>query len=207
MMKIRKKEAMFFHYFSEMVDMANEAAVELENMLMDYTNVDEKINKISQIEHNCDQQVHMIIEKLNQSFITPIDREDIFLIVKHLDNIVDYIEESAHRFVIFNVKEIKPGSIEIAKIITKSTEDLKKLFNELINMKVNSNLNDAIISINNLENQGDHIYREELTKLFANEENPIDIIRWQGIYTYLERALDSCEDVANAIEGVVMKHA
>lgn len=207
MIKIRKNEAQFFHHFSEMVEMAGNAAKELENLLTDYTDIGEKIKRISKIEHECDQLVHMIFQKINKAFITPIDREDIFLIVKHLDNIVDHIEESAHRFVICNVKEIRPGSIEIAKIISKSIEGLKMLFAEIINMKVSSNLYDAIISVNNLENEGDHIYREELTKLFSNDENPLDIIVWQGIFNQLERALDSCEDVANAVEGVVMKHA
>jgi len=207
MIKITKKEAVFFRYFSEMIEMTHTASVALENLMNDYTDVQSKIKAISEIEHSCDLHVHTVMKTLNAAFITPIDREDIFLIAKEIDNIIDHIEETAHRFVIYNVKEVKPESKELAHLITVSIVQLKIIFDELIKMKHNGSMFAAIIEVNKLENQGDDIYRDELTKLFKEEENPVDVIRWQGILSYLEKALDACEDVANIVEGVVMKHA
>ena len=207
MLRVTKKEAVFFTYFSEMINMAYESSRALEDLMTNFTDISNKIKAISEIEHACDIHVHKILKQLNATFITPIDREDIYLIAKELDNIVDNIEETAHRFVIFNVKEIKPESIEVSKIITQSISHLQKLLAELVYMKASDTMLKEIIEVNRLENQGDVIYRDELTKLFATETDAINVIRWQGIYSYLEKALDACEDVANIIEGVVMKHA
>ena len=206
MLRMSKKEAMFFTYFGDMAEYANKAATLLEEMMSDYTDVEAKITKISEIEHACDQVVHEVLHKTNVAFITPIDREDIFLIVKELDNIVDYIEESAYRFETFNVSAVQPDAKEFASLIVKSTVALKDLTREMINLKTGKAMLDIIIEINRLENVGDHKYREVIKDLFFNEKDAINLVRWQGIYSYLERALDACEYVANVIEGVVLKH-
>jgi uncharacterized protein Yka (UPF0111/DUF47 family) len=207
MIRITKKEAVFFVEFSEMIELALQSAKGLEDLMVNFTDIKAKIKAIAEIEHNCDIQVHKIIKQLNAAFITPIDREDIFLIAKEIDNIIDYIDETANHFTIYNVKKVKPAAIELAKLIIQSITNLQILFVELIKMKANDKIFKPIIEVNRIENQGDEIYRAELTKLFAEEGNAIEVIRWQGIYNYLEKALDSCEDVANIIEGVVMKHA
>ncbi len=207
MIRITKKEAVFFIEFSEMIELALQSAKGLEDLMVNFTDIKAKIKAIAEIEHNCDIQVHKIIKQLNAAFITPIDREDIFLIAKEIDNIIDYIDETANHFTIYNVKKVKPAAIELAKLIIQSITNLQILFVELIKMKANDKIFKPIIEVNRIENQGDEIYRAELTKLFAEEGNAIEVIRWQGIYNYLEKALDSCEDVANIIEGVVMKHA
>ena len=207
MIRITKKEAVFFVEFSEMIELALQSAKGLEDLMVNFTDIKAKIKAIAEIEHNCDIQVHKIIKQLNAAFITPIDREDIFLIAKEIDNIIDYIDETANHFTIYNVKKVKPAAIELAKLIIQSITNLQILFVELVKMKANDKIFKPIIEVNRIENQGDEIYRDELTKLFAEETNAIEVIRWQGIYNYLEKALDSCEDVANIIEGVVMKHA
>ena len=207
MIRITKKEAVFFVEFSEMIELALQSAKGLEDLMVNFTDIKAKIKAIAEIEHNCDIQVHKIIKQLNAAFITPIDREDIFLIAKEIDNIIDHIDETANHFIIFNVKKVKPAAIELSKLIVQSITNLQILFVELIKMKANDKIFKPIIEVNRIENQGDEIYRAELTKLFAEEGNAIEVIRWQGIYNYLEKALDSCEDVANIIEGVVMKHA
>jgi len=207
MIRITKKEAVFFVEFSEMIELALQSAKGLEDLMVNFTDIKAKIKAIAELEHSCDVQVHKIIKQLNAAFITPIDREDIFLIAKEIDNIIDHIDETANHFIIFNVKKVKPGAIELSKLIVQSITNLQILFVELIKMKANDKIFKPIIEVNRIENQGDEIYRAELTKLFAEEGNAIEVIRWQGIYNYLEKALDSCEDVANIIEGVVMKHA
>jgi uncharacterized protein Yka (UPF0111/DUF47 family) len=207
MLRVTKKEAVFFKYFSEMIDMAYEAAIGLEDLMVNYTDVEIKVKAITDIEHRCDLQVHLILHKLNAAFITPIDREDIYLIAKELDEIVDHIEETATRFIIYNIKDIKPAAIEMAKLITQSVIHLQVLLKEFAHIKISQCVLNEVIEINRLENVADDIYRTELTELFLKETNAVELIKWQGIYTYLEKAMDSCEYVTNIIEGVVMKHA
>ena len=207
MLRVTKKEAVFFRYFSEMIDTALEAAIGLEDLMTHFTDTEVKVRAITEIEHRCDLQVHMILQKLNAAFITPIDREDIYSIAKEIDEIVDNIEETAARFKIYNIKEIKPEAIEISKIITQSLVHLQILVKEFAHVKVSQCVIDEVIEINRLENVADEIYRTELTKLFSQDTSAVELIKWEGIYTYLEKATDSCEYVTNIIEGVVMKHA
>ena len=207
MLRITKKETVFFDHFATMLSMALEASKALEDLILNYTDVENKIKNIGHIEHECDLQVHTIFKKLNVAFITPIDREDIYLITKELDNIVDNIEKTADLFLIYNIKEIKPVTLEIVQLITESIIHLQRLVDELVRIKTSKIIHNEIIEVNKIENQGDTLYKSELTKLFSGETDAVDIIRWNGIFNNLETALDACEDVADIIEGVVMKNA
>ncbi len=207
MLRITKKEAIFFTYLSNMTVIAHDAATKLENLMNNYNNVEAKLKEITDLEHECDLIVHDAIYQLNIAFITPLDREDIFLLLKELDNIVDNIEEAALRFDVFNVVSIKTEAIEFATNITKATMHLKILVEEMKKLKPTDTLKKEIIIINDLEHIGDGIYRNELKKLFSDEKDLINVLRWKGIYDYLEKSLDSCEYIANTIEGIVMKHA
>jgi Phosphate transport regulator (distant homolog of PhoU) len=207
MLRITNRETVFFDHFAAMLGMALEASKALEDLIVDYTDVEKKIDNIGNIEHECDLQVHTVLKKLNVAFITPIDREDIYLITKELDNIVDNIEKTADLFIIYNIKEIKPVTLEIVKLITESIIHLQKLVDELVRLKTSKIIHNEIIEVNKIENQGDTIYKNELTRLFGDETDAVDIIRWHGIFDNLESALDACEDVADIIEGVVMKNA
>ncbi len=207
MFSLSSKEVVFFDMFYEASEIVYKAATMLEDLMNNYTGIQEKIEAIEQVEHDCDQQVHKIMQKLNSSFITPIDREDIYLIAKELDNITDAIESTAHRFRMYNVQKIMEESLAFASLIVKSTAELKKVMLELKNLKTSKAMNGQIIEINRLENEGDVIYRNVIAKLFVSEKDPIEVIKWKEIYELLESTLDACEDVANIVEGVVMKHA
>lgn len=207
MLRITKKETVFFDHFATMLCMALKASKALEDLIINYSDVENKIKNICDIEHECDLQVHTVFKKLNVAFITPIDREDIYLITKELDNIVDNIEKTADLFSIYNIKEIKPVTLDFVRLLTESIIHLQKLVDELVHIKTSKIIHNEIIEVNNIENQGDAIYKNELTKLFNEETNAVDILRWQGIFNNLESALDACEDVADIIEGVVMKNA
>jgi len=207
MFRITPKEGIFFDMFCEASEIVCKSARMLEDLIQDYTSIPEKINAIEAVEHECDQQVHKIMQKLNTSFITPIDREDIYLLAKELDNITDSIEATAHRFRMYNVESIREESISFAKLIVKSTSELKDVMCELKNLKKSETMREKIIEINRLENEGDDIFRNVITKLFVAEKDPIQVIKWKEIYEYLENTLDACEDVANIVEGIVMKHA
>ncbi len=222
MLRATRKEDVFFDYFVETTGSITKAAELLLDLMTNFTNVEQKIKVIEDAEHEGDKQVHKVLEQLNKSFITPIDREDIHLIAKEMDNICDEIEATAHRFNIFNVSTIRPESIELAKLIVLCTKELKEVMENLRNLKKhtgpkdvfqkvksksNKLLKEKIIEVNRIENQGDELFRKAMANLFRNEKDAVEVIKWKEIYELLENTLDACEDVANIIEGVVMKHA
>jgi predicted phosphate transport protein (TIGR00153 family) len=207
MFRITAKEEIFFDLFVETADAICKAAKMLADLMTNYCDVNHKIKAIEDMEHECDQHVHKIFEQLNKSFITPIDREDILLLAKELDNITDAIESTAHRFHMLNVKTIREESKTLAKLIVQCTSELREVMADLKNMKKSTTLQRRIIEVNRLENEGDEIFRNAITELFASENDPLEVIKWKEIYEYLENTLDACEDVANISEGVIMKHA
>ncbi len=207
MFRVTPKEEKFFDYFVDAAGITCKAAEQLEDLMVNYISIGDKVKIIEETEHECDRYVHKIFEEVNGSFITPIDREDIHLIAKELDNITDDIESTAHRFNMFNVRSIPEDAIKMVKLITVSTKEVKNLMVELKNMKKSKTLSNVIIEINRLEDDGDIIFRNAIAKLFVTEKDAVEVIKWKEIYEYLENTLDACEDVANIVEGVVMKHA
>lgn len=207
MFRITRKEEEFFDLFVEASEKSMEAAKLLEDLMTNYVDVSRKIDDIENIEHQCDMHVHKILQKLNASFITPIDREDIYLIAKELDTITDSIEATAHRFKMYNVTSIREDAKAMAKLITRCTSELTNLMHELKKMKDNKVLKEKIIEVNRLEDDGDGIFRTAVSKLFVTQEDATEVLKWKEIYEHLESTLDACEDVANIVEGVVMKHA
>lgn len=207
MFRVTKKEEIFFDMFVETAEKSCKAARMLDELMNNYVNVKEKIGQIEAVEHECDQCVHNIMEQLNKSFITPIDREDINQIAKELDNITDAIEATAHRFNMFNVKSITEDAKKLSKLIVESTKELKGVMGELKQMKTSKELTPKIIEVNRIEDAGDDVYREAVTKLFSDGLDAVEVIKWKEIYELLEDTLDACEDVADIVEGIVMKHA
>jgi uncharacterized protein len=205
--RVTRKEEIFFDLFVETTEMSCMAARKLDELINNFVDADKKIKEIEEIEHECDQSVHNILRQLNKSFITPIDREDIYEISKMLDNITDAIESTAHKFNMFNVKSMTEDAKKLSNLIIQCTEELKGVMVEMKSMKTSKTLTKKIIEVNRIENIGDEVYREAMAKLFADGMPAIDVIKWKEIYEYLENSLDACEDVANIVEGVVMKHA
>lgn len=207
MFRITAKEEKFFDYFIEACEITCKAAAILNDLTNNYNNVNEKIAKIEDEEHACDNQIHMILNELNKAFITPIDREDIFAIAKEIDNITDAIESVAHRFSMFNVQRVRPEAITLSNMVVRATDELKYVMIELKDMKRSKKLNEKIIEVNNVEDDTDTIFRNAMANLFTTEQDAVEVIKWKEIYQLLENTIDSCEDVANMVEGVVMKHA
>lgn len=206
MFKTSKKDMIFYDLFSTVMTDTCKAAELLEDLLTNYVDVDDKILAIEKLEHSCDKTIHDIIEQLNRSFITPIDREDLFLIAKEIDKIIDSIEETAQSLKLFSIKKIKPESIEMTKLSTQSTKVLAVVVDELKHMKTSKIMQDKIIEVNHIENIGDDTYNKIVSELFNNEKDPIEIIKWKEIFEDMESTLDNCEDIANMIEGIVSKN-
>ena len=207
MFSLKKKEDVFYTLFIEYARKIEIVGEKFLDLIEHYENVEEKVEKIKVLETECDMYAHDILNKLNVAFITPFDREDIYNVTKQMDDIVDCIEEASNRFVVFDVKEIRKESLLMANLILQSTRELVVLFENLPDLKKNDLVKTQIIEVNRLENEGDVIYREALMKLFREDINPIELIKWKHIFEQIENSLDSCENVANIIEGVAMKYA
>ena len=207
MFGLKKKEDVFYTLFIEYARKIEIVGEKFLDLIEHYENVEEKVEKIKVLETECDMYAHNILNKLNVAFITPFDREDIYNVTKQMDDIVDCIEEASNRFVVFDVKEIRKESLLMANLILQSTRELVVLFENLPDLKKNDLVKTQIIEVNRLENEGDVIYREALMKLFREDINPIELIKWKHIFEQIENSLDSCENVANIIEGVAMKYA
>ncbi len=196
------KEHDYFRLFSELA--ANlDAASQLLLRFMQDGDRKSIAAAILEHEHVGDKIVHDIVRRLNKSFITPIDREDIYDLVATTDEILDNIEEAADMVVLYRVGEITPFALRQAEVIAKATPLLKECMDSLEKPK---GLDERIIAINSLENDGDRIEREAIASLFDGEMACTDIIKWKDIYEILEAAIDECEHVANVIESIVLKH-
>jgi len=154
-------------------------------------------------EHVGDKIVHDIVRRLNKSFITPIDREDIYDLVATTDEILDSIEEVTGKVQIYRIEEITPFALQQAQIIAQATPILRECMDNLEKPK---GLEERVIALNSLENDGDRVEREALESLFDGDTKCTDIIKWKDLYETLERAIDECEHVANVIESIVLKH-
>jgi predicted phosphate transport protein (TIGR00153 family) len=204
---IKKKEDEFYvllREFSAKIVVVSEA---LQNLVNDYTDVEEKATGLKLLETECDVLTHNILTALNGAFVTPLDREDIYEITKGLDEIVDLMEEVGSRFLIFDVKVMRPETKVVASIIVQCVKELDTLFRHLHEIKTNNISREQVIEINRLENEGDVFFRSTIHDLFINEKNPIELVKWKHLYEQLEACLDACENVANTIEGVVVKYA
>lgn len=199
------KEEKFFQMFQEMGGIIVEGATALKEMLDHYSDPAASQKAIKDIEHRGDTQTHKIIKKLNKSFITPFDREDIYSLAAALDDILDLIDGCAQRLVMYNVESSTPEAKELAFLILKGAEAIKKaLF--IIGGK-HEPIAEFCVEVNALENEADRVCREAVSRLFDEEKDPIQLIKWKEIYETLEKATDKCEDAANILESVVVKNA
>lgn len=207
MFSLSPKDNKFFDLFIENAHTIYEASLLFREYVKDTTNMEEKLAEIKNYEKLSDNQQHNILNELNKTFITPFDREDIHSISKKMDDIVDYIEATASRFVMFNVTSVKGEVVELSELVVKSCENVIKLMEQFKNMRNNKELSRIIIEINKIEEQGDLIFRKAVRQLFIADIPVLDVIKWREIYQYVENTLDACESVANIIEGVAMKNA
>lgn len=203
------KEEKFFEMLTEQVENALEGAKELKNFVNNYSEYERSERKskaqvIKGIEHKGDEITHKIIEKLNKTFITPIDKEDIHEMAVLLDDVIDLINAVALRFVLLGVERIDDYIIKLADIIYSAVTELTKSIMDLRKLK---DMREHYVKIHSLENEADDVYHEALSELFHFYKNSIDIIKYKEIYELLEEITDKCEDVTHVIESIVVKHA
>jgi len=198
------KEEQYFSFFSQMTSYIYDAARALVEMLNDKDgDHSEHLKRIKAIEHECDDLTHSISTRLNKSFITPFDREDIYTLSGALDDIVDLIDDVARVMVMYHVQESTPHARNFASVIERMAVEL----HEVVSMLSKPNgITARLVELHRLENEGDEIYYKAIAELFRNSPDALNIIKWKDIYEKLEAAIDRCENVANIIESVIIKH-
>jgi predicted phosphate transport protein (TIGR00153 family) len=204
--KFLPRETDFFSMFETASRNVNKGARLLVEMMEDFSSSDIKAKEIYEAEQEGDMFTHEVMRKLNKTFLTPVDREDIHALINCLDDVLDLIWASADRAVLFKLGSALPEAIDLSKILFETTEYITKAISCLKDKKY-SYIQEYCIEINRLENRGDRIFREALVKLFDNMKDPILVIKWKEVYEHLEEANDTCEDVADILESIVLKHA
>jgi predicted phosphate transport protein (TIGR00153 family) len=204
MVRLIPREERFFDLFVE--DAANVlgAARLLEAMLKNYDTVEKRAGELRDAEHRGDEISHDIGHRLEHTFVTPFDREDIHALISGLDDVIDLVEEIGDTFVLYRIEAPTPTAIQQAAIIVRQCEQIHEALGHLRKFQ---GLDKYWIEIHRLENEGDQVVRTAIATLFRNGGNPLEVIKWKEIYALLESAIDKCEDVANTIERIVVKHA
>ena len=194
----------FFVLFQKQAENIVSWAQAFTKMLEHYTCVPEQVQIIKAIEHQGDEITHQIFRKLNQTFITPFDREDMHELCGTMDDVIDLIDAAASRFVLYRVDSVRPGTIELSKVLLAATSELSGAIHA---METPDKALHSIIEINRLENESDRICRTLIAQLFEEEKDSVQIIKWKEIFEVIETAVDKCEDVSNVIESVILKNA
>jgi hypothetical protein len=206
-MRMIPREQKFFDLFDELATKIEEGGELFLDMVEHYEYSEPKIVKLKELENEADVITHKTYEKMHKTFLTPIDREDISALVNKMDSILDMIEASAARMSLYKVKFLAKEIIDQAKILNKAIKKVKYIVHAMKNMKNAKMILDACVEINTLENEGDIVMRMTMTRLFEQEKDPIELIKWKEIFERIEEAIDVCEDVANVVEGIVLKYA
>jgi uncharacterized protein len=197
------REERFFDDFEALAAELQRGARLLEEMLAPDRPIWDKADEIKEVEHKCDFLTHEIIQRLNRTFVTPLDREDIYGLARSLDDVMDAIDASAALVRLYRLDSVRFGARELARIITASTEQVRPALEFMGKRK---GLLSYSVEINRLENEADRVHQQAVSRLFDDERDPIAIIKWKETLDFLEAATDRCEDVANLLEGVMVKH-
>lgn len=204
--KFFPKETDFFELFDKSAANITRGASLLVALMENFDNLDARSKEIYEVEQEGDLLTHDIIKKLNKTFITPIDREDLYALASRLDDVIDLIWSAVDRIGVFRIKETTKEAISMSKDLLMITEVIHKTIRKL-KEKNYPHVQEFCIEINRLENRIDRDFRDALGKLFDEVKDPVQIIKWKEIYEHLEDASDRCEDVANILEAIVLKHA
>ncbi len=197
------REEKFYDDFLAMADELLKGSRLLEDMLAADHPIWDKADEIKEVEHKCDFLTHEIIQRLNRTFVTPIDREDIHALARSLDDVMDAIDDSATLVRLYRLETVRFGARELAYIISSCTREVRMALESL---EQNKGVTTHGVEINRLENEADRMHQQAVGRLFDDELNPLDVIKWKETLDFLEDATDRCEDVANVIEGVMVKH-
>ena len=205
MFSLIPREVRFFDLFEQQSQHIIKGAQLLRELVHNFNDARAKSHAIKEVEHQGDQITHDIVKKLNTTFITPIDREDIHDLATRLDDVLDFIEAAAERLVVYRIKEPTSASRAMAEVIVQQTHAMERAIKCLRTM--DPGFHEHAVEVNRLENSADNLLRDSLAALFEEQADPIEVIKWKEIYETMETVTDRCEDVVNVIEGIILKMA
>jgi len=200
------KDAIFFDLFERQAGLLKEAASQLVALTEDFTNVKEKRQEIEKLEHKGDQVTHDIYEQLNRTFIAPLESDEISRLASTLDEVLDYIDGSAEKMFYYTIESTDSPMIELAKLIHMSTSEIESAVKSIRSLKDPRYIEERCIEVNRLENLADDVLAHAITDLFKTTD-AITIIKLKDIYEHLEIATDNCEDVANTLSDIAIRHS
>ncbi|MCJ7742924.1 MAG: DUF47 family protein [Methanoregula sp.] len=200
------KDAIFFDLFERQAGLLKEAASQLVALTEDFTNVKEKRQEIEKLEHKGDQVTHDIYEQLNRTFIAPLESDEISRLASTLDEVLDYIDGSAEKMFYYTIESTDSHMIELAKLIHMSTSEIESAVKSIRSLKNPRYIEERCIEVNRLENLADDVLAHAITDLFKTTD-AIRIIKLKDIYEHLEIATDNCEDVANTLSDIAIRHS
>lgn len=208
MVRLKPRDDRFFKYFTELADAISEATDILKLFLEKQTDATANLEKIKEVEERGDAILASVMDRINSSFVTPFDREDILLLARELNNVLDHIQGTMEKMVIFKVGTPKDVYVlKLVKTLEDASEEIKLAVSKLPHVRQNSlDIIESCDKIRAYEQEGDYLYRSGIALLFEKTENVIDIIKWKEIYEHLETTLDYCENVSNVIKGVAVKY-
>ena len=210
MFNILPKQQVFFDLFERSASNVHEGTLKLVELLERFDNIPERARAIKDIEHEGDRLTHEMIERLNKTFVTPIDREDIHALAARLDDVLDFVDTAVNRIMLYKVKEPTQDARALARCLERAASIIKDAMPRLRRISSKAAMEALLkccVDINTQENEGDRIEHQALASLFENGKDPIFVIKWKDIYEDLEAATDGCEDVANTMEAIVLKNA
>jgi hypothetical protein len=202
--KLLPKDERFYDDFVALAEEIRRGASILEEMLAPEQPLWDKADEIKEVEHKCDFLTHEVIQRLHRTFVTPLDREDIHELARSLDDVMDAIDASASIVRLYHIESVRPGARELTRLVLDSAEQVVGAIKALEKRK---GVAECAVEINRLENEADRAHQAAVQALFNEEKDAIVIMKWKEILDFLEQATDRCEDVANVLEGVVVKHA
>jgi predicted phosphate transport protein (TIGR00153 family) len=203
--RLLPREEKFFDLFEQQAGHIVSASRVLEEMTLEYADAKAKAAQIKDLEHAGDTLTHEIVRRLNTTFVTPIDREDIYALASRLDDVLDLIDAVADRFLVYKIDSPTDGAIAMAKIIVKTAEETDRAVRCL--RTLSSYYHKHAVEVNRLENEADRMLRDQLAALFEGTKDAIEVIKWKELYETMESITDRCEDVVNVIEGITLKMA
>jgi hypothetical protein len=199
------REVRFFDQFEAQSANIKRAADLLQDLICNFGDARAKAHAIKEVEHEGDLITHELVKRLNTTFVTPLDREDIYALATRLDDVLDYIEAAGERLVVYRIKEPTSACRALAEVIVRIVDATDRAIRCL--RTLDPHYHDHTVEVNRLENVADALLRDSLAALFEENADPIDVIKWKEIYETLEIVTDRCEDVANVIEGIILKMA
>ena len=203
-MRLLPRDEEFFKMFAELASRVTASAKLLHALFSEPERIPELVAAIKDLEHQADDLTHAVIERIDTTFVTPIDREDIHMLASRLDDVIDIIDGTARRAQMFRIDGKRDPAVEMARILVKACEAVEDAVTHFKKAKLVVQVN---AQVKTLEEEGDHIYHEAMGRLFEGRPDPLDVIKWKELYDMLERGIDQCEDVANTLESISLKNS